>query len=554
MALVPAAEFARVKESARRFAAGFTPGQKAVTIAAVLGALVIGIVFMLLSGKPTYAPLFTNLSAQDAGAITQKLTADHVPYQLQDGGSTILVPQNDVDQERLASAEAGLPTQSTVGLTLLDKEGLTTSQLTQQADYLQAIQGELEQTIDAIGGVSSSQVNVALPANQTFALNNSNPTGASVLVSLQPGHTLSSGEVQAIVHLVSSSVPGLSASNVTVADSDGTLLAGPGVTQSSAGQASAFDAQQEAKVAAYLATIFGTGNADVQVNATLNMNKVHTNTQSVVPGANGGAPVGYCTSTKQSNTKYTGTGTPTGGAAGTATAPIAGGNGTYTQTSTTKNCETSTQTQTVTQAPGSVTQQSVAVLVNAKAMPKGTSLAQIRAGVAAAVNLQTTRGDVLSLTAVKFNTTAATAATASAQATAAANAHNRMVAVIKAGVAVLLVAALVLLIWLSSRRRRHRLPPADGLAGATAALQASQFVPVIEDPLTAELPTVPRAQLPREKVAQSIEEFIDEQPAEVASVLRSWLQRGSPPPSDALRTGQPVEALRTGAPSEALTP
>jgi len=327
------------------------------------------------------------------------------------------------------------------------------------------------------------------------------------------------------------------------------------VTQSSAGQAAAFDAQQEAKVAAYLATIFGTGNADVQVNATLNENKVHTDTQSVVPGANGGAPVGYCTSTKQSTTKYTGTGTPTGGAAGTTTAPISGGNGTYTQTSNTKTCETSTQTQTVTQTPGSVTQQSVAVLVNSKAVPKGTNLTQVRAGIAAAVNLQTTRGDVLSLTVAKFNTAAATQAAAAAQATAAANAHDRLVAEIKAGAAVLVVAALVLLIWLSSRRRRHRLPAGDGLAGAAAALQASQFVPVMDDPVTAELPTVPRAQLPREKVAQSIEEFIDEQPAEVASVLRSWLQRGSPPAPEALRAAQPSDALRASpSPSEALTP
>src|SRR6185437_4641765 len=276
MALVPAAEFTRMKEGARRFAAGFTPGQKAVTIAAVLGAVIVGIVFMVLSGKPTYSPLFTNLSASDAGAVTQKLTSDHVPYQLENGGSTILVPQNDVDQERLAVAQAGLPTQNTVGLTLMDKEGLTTSQLTQQADYLQAIQGELEQTIDAIGGVKSAQVNVAVPADQTFALNNTNPTGASVLVSLSPGHTLSHGEVQAIVHLVSSSVPGLTAADVTVADSNGTLLAGPGVSQNNAGQAQAYDASQQAKVAAYLATIFGTGNADVQVNATVDQNRVRT--------------------------------------------------------------------------------------------------------------------------------------------------------------------------------------------------------------------------------------------------------------------------------------
>ncbi len=530
MALVPADEFNRVKESVRRFSSGFTPGQKAVTLAAVLGAAAVGVIFMLLSGKPTYSPLYTNLTAQDAGAITQMLSSDKVPYQLSDGGSTILVPANQVDQERLATAEAGLPTQSTVGLTLLDKEGLTTSQLTQQADYLQAIQGELEQTIDAIGGVNSSQVDVAMPADQTFALQNTNPTGASVLVSMSPGHSLSHGEVSAIVHLVASSVPGLNSSDVTVADSGGTLLAGPGVTGSGSTGAASYDAAQEAKAEAYLATIFGAGNFDVEVDATLTMNKAKTTTESVVPGANGGAPTGFCTSTKQSTTKYTGSGSPTaGGSAGTVTsAGSTSGNGTYTETTTTKSCETSTESESVTVAPGAVTNQSVAVLVNAKAVPKGTSLAAIRQGVAAAVDLQTKRGDVLSLTVAKFNTASSAQAAAAARAAAASASSAKLGSELRDGVAVLAVVALLALVWLSSRRRRRA---GDGLA--PAILPSSQFVPVgLDEPPTGEIPAVVTQQLPRQRAVQTVEDFIDEQPAEVASVLRSWLQRNGAAPAD----------------------
>ena len=145
MALVPATDINRIKASLHRFASGFTRGQKAVTIASIVGVMLIGGIFMSLSGKPSYSILFSNLSPSDAGAITTKLATDHVQYQLQDGGATILVPQNAVDQERLSVAQAGLPSQasSSSGLSILDKEGITTSQLTQQADYLQAIQSEL---------------------------------------------------------------------------------------------------------------------------------------------------------------------------------------------------------------------------------------------------------------------------------------------------------------------------------------------------------------------------------------------------------------------------
>ncbi|MGH9088188.1 MAG: flagellar basal-body MS-ring/collar protein FliF [Acidimicrobiales bacterium] len=524
MALVPTADFNRMREGVRRFASGFTPGQKAVTIAAVGGALLLAVAYMLLSGKPTYSVLFTNLQPQDAASITQKLTTDHVPYQLQNGSSTILVPQNDVSKERLLAAQAGLPAQSMVGLSLLDKEGLTTSQLTQQADYLQAIQGELEQTIDAIAGVTSSQVNVAEAANQTFALNNTHPTGASVLVTMQQGHTLSQGQVQAIVHLVSSSVPGLASSNVTVADSNGNLLSGPGVSGSAAqnGQTTSYDATEQAKVQSYLASIFGPGSADVQVNATLNFNKVKTSTHQIVPSGTG-APQTYCTNSKTSKTTYKGTGTPPGGTAGTITAPTNGsGTGTYVHTTSTQTCGTSTQTKTVTQSPGTVTNQSIAVLVNAKSVPKGTNMANIKAGVAAAANLRPTRGDVMSFTVAPFNTSASHQAATAAKAAAAAGKSSKMTSMIKDGGAFLVVLVLVLLVWLSSRRRR-KAAPTDGMIDPELL---PSFSPLeIEPHPTGE---IPRTIMPKQdRLGGEIDRFIDDQPEEVASVLRSWLHRGA---------------------------
>src|SRR5579875_794223 len=97
MALVPANEqIDRLRAGAKRFASGFTPGQKAVTIAAVAAVVIGAIAFLSLSGKPTYAPLFTNLQPSDAAAVTAKLQSDNVPFQLADGGSTVMVPANDV--------------------------------------------------------------------------------------------------------------------------------------------------------------------------------------------------------------------------------------------------------------------------------------------------------------------------------------------------------------------------------------------------------------------------------------------------------------------------
>ena len=112
----------RVKEAARRFSSGFTAGQKAVTGIAVLAVILGSVMFVKMAGKPSYQPLFTGLQAADAGAITNQLKSAKVPYQLADGGATVLVPANQVYQERVSLAQQGLPSSGTVGLSLLDKE------------------------------------------------------------------------------------------------------------------------------------------------------------------------------------------------------------------------------------------------------------------------------------------------------------------------------------------------------------------------------------------------------------------------------------------------
>ncbi|MDA8311684.1 MAG: flagellar basal-body MS-ring/collar protein FliF [Actinomycetota bacterium] len=522
MALVPANELNRVREGARRFAAGFSAGQKATVIVVSAAIILAGVLFMSISGKPSYAILFSGLSASDAVSITNELTTDHVPFQLEDGGTTVLVPENDVAKARLTAAAAGLPAQSTAGLTILDKTGLTTSQLTQQADYLEAIQGELEQTIDAISGVASSQVNIAEAANQTFAIDNTRPTGASVLVTMNAGRTLSAGEVQAIVHLVASSVPGLSSSDVTVADSEGTLLAGPGASAAAStnSQTAAYDASVQSKVEAYLTSVFGTGNADVQVNATLNFDKVSTTAHQIAPPAKG-ATTSFCTQYQKSSTTYTTGAKVPGGVAGsvvatTAKATAKTGKQNYSQTSTSRTCETSTETQTISQAPGSVVNQSVAVLVNSKAIPRGMKLGTIKKGVAAAANLRPARGDVLSFAAVPFSTAAAAQAAREAKAVASASKRSRMLSELKDASGAIAIALIVLLLWLSSRRRRR-----GGGAPVVIDHSALQLPAPVLASSAATQPDVP--EIGPSNSSAEIERLIDAQAPEMAVVLRNLL-------------------------------
>lgn len=239
-------------------------------------------------------------------------------------------------------------------------------------------------------------------------------------------------------------VPGLTTNEVTLADSNGNLLAGPGINDTGALQNGAeqnYDSSEESRLQTYLTRILGSGNADVSVNAQLDFNQVNTSTQTIIPGSNG-KTTSFCTNTQSSSTKYTGSGAPSG-----VTVTTVSGNGNYTQSSTTKTCETGTQTQTIVQAPGAVKGQDVAVLVNSKALPVGLTMTQLQREVAAAAGIQTSRGDLLSFSSAVFKP-AATALPVKGT--------NLLTSMLKPALSVLLLIVFLLMLLLASRRGRRR--------------------------------------------------------------------------------------------------
>lgn len=518
MAAFPAVELDRVKEHARRFSRGFTPGQKAVTIVAATAVLAAAIMFFRAAAAPSFAPLFTGLSSADAAAVTAKLSAAKVPYRLAAGGATVLVPAGEVLQERIDLAEVGLPASSNLGLAIMDKEGITASQLTQQADYQRALQGELASTIEAIQGVASATVNLALPAQNAFSLSTPTPTGASVLVRMRPGAVLTQPQVQAIVHLVASSIPGLAASQVTLADGSGNLLAGPGVSQGGAGpgnQSTAYDAAMTAKLQAFLSQVVGPGNAQVAVSSQLNFDKVST-TRNTVQTTPSGAPLLVPTTTSSTKETLSGSGVSAGGVLG-ATTPVtlpASGRTQYSKTSSSTSYQVGTVTQTIVQAPGSLARQSVAVAVDSAALPRGMSMSALRQELAAAAGINPARGDQITVSALPFAVNPAQAAATAARAAAAAARARSLGALVRTAVVALAVLLVLFLLWRSTRS-----------GGASAAELALTEPPAALEPESASALPPLRESLPP-LPSESVRSLIESQPEEMARLLRSWMAEG----------------------------
>ncbi len=197
----------------------------------IAAAVVIAIIIALLlwAKSPDYRVLYSNLSEADGGRIINELDTRGVNYRMGPGGQALLVPSDQVHSLRLQLAEQGLPQGGNVGFELMDDQAFGVSQFAEQVNFQRGLEGELSRSIESLGPVNRARIHLAMAKSSVF-VREREPAKASVVLTLHGGRSLSEGQVDAIVHMVSSSVPELSADDVTVVDQAGRLLSQRGDT------------------------------------------------------------------------------------------------------------------------------------------------------------------------------------------------------------------------------------------------------------------------------------------------------------------------------------
>ncbi|KFK93574.1 MULTISPECIES: flagellar basal-body MS-ring/collar protein FliF [unclassified Serratia (in: enterobacteria)] len=240
---------------------------------AASAAVAIVVALLLWLKSPDYRVLYNNLSDRDGGAIVTQLAQMNIPYRLSENGSALLIPAEQVHETRLRLAQQGLPKGGAAGFELLDQEQFGISQFSEQINYQRALEGELSRTIESLGPVHKARVHLALPKPSLFVREQKAPS-ASVTLSLQPGRTLDDGQINAIVHMVSSSITGLPAANVTVVDQAGRLLTQPDgngrdLNTAQLKYASEVENRYQRRIEAIIAPLVGSANVRAQVTALI---------------------------------------------------------------------------------------------------------------------------------------------------------------------------------------------------------------------------------------------------------------------------------------------
>jgi flagellar M-ring protein FliF len=195
-----------------------------IVAAVIVSLAVLGLIRWQTAAS--FKPLYTSLSPEDAGAVVQKLKETGIEYQLGDNGTTILVPVDHVAESRLDMALAGLPKSGRIGFELFDRTNLGVTEFAEHINYQRALEGELERSVMSLAEVEQARVHITLAKDSVFTRSRE-PAKASVLLKLRPGVQLEPRSVVAVSHLISAAVEGLAPQAVSVLDMNGNLLSRP---------------------------------------------------------------------------------------------------------------------------------------------------------------------------------------------------------------------------------------------------------------------------------------------------------------------------------------
>lgn len=411
--------------------------RRALPSVILLGVSALAVVVWLALRDTPRSTLYPGLAEAEKARVIEVLNARSINAALDEQTGEVTVLPADYHRARLALAAEGLPQSVPDGSNVIADLPMGASQAVEGIRLRQAQELDLAQTIAEIGPVVSARVHLALPEKSAF-LRDSHPPGASVLLMLAAGRTLDPGQVEAIVHLVSSSVPGMAQSAVTVVDERGRLLSEGGdnpdslMTDRQLRQRTALEDLMRSRIEAVLSPVVGPGNLSVQVNTEMDFTRREVTEERVDPNGNalrseqineslsasspaGGIP-GAVSNTPPAEPDLSTAAPPTGAAGGApASTPAdpaaenAGATAGPVQTQTTgstRNFEVSRTVSSTKGAVGTVTRLSAAIVLHAQpdADPdtEAATLADLRRLAESAVGFDAGRGDMIEIVRQPF--------------------------------------------------------------------------------------------------------------------------------------------------------
>ncbi|EGG29302.1 Flagellar M-ring protein fliF [Aequoribacter fuscus] len=248
----------------------------------VLLAVLLFVIFGSMLNSTGYRSISNGMSEPDRQASYDALLASQYKVRINPASGMIEVPDGSYQQAKLFLASQGLPRSAIAGgySALNENASMTQSQFMEQVQYNNAMELELAKTISQIDSIESARVHIAVNKQSVFVRERM-PSKASVVVKPYFGRVVTQPQVQSIIHLVSSSVPYMSTTDVTVVDNYGILLSSDSSDDSLGTQKNIdFERRMEAELSGRIVDLIMPVLGEGNVKSIVNVDVDFTETES----------------------------------------------------------------------------------------------------------------------------------------------------------------------------------------------------------------------------------------------------------------------------------
>ncbi len=292
-------DFKSIIQKVKDFWGSLDKKNKILYISVGIGIVVALSIIISIANTPHYVLLISGLKEAEIGNIINKLGEYGIQYKVVGNAVYINSSANPYEiKARLATD--GILNSLQPGFELFEKTQLGETTTDKQVKYRRALQGELERTIEAISCIDYAYVNIALPLEpQPTYLQQPSSIKASVIIKKKFGCQISPNQVKGIVELVANAVNGLSPQNVTVIDGDTSEILSTGLFANNTEYSDSkiklkekIEKYYKDKIINALTQVYGYGNVTVMVSAKLDWTKIQQNITNYTPESKGkGIPV-----------------------------------------------------------------------------------------------------------------------------------------------------------------------------------------------------------------------------------------------------------------------
>ena len=201
--------------------------QKIILFAVIVAVVVAFIVMMTFSAQPSDVPLFsvpiTDEAARDK--IIYRLDEENVSSNVNAAGLITVKDEATARRMRSILVREDLVPSNVDPWNLFDVERWTTTDFERNVNLRRSITEMVRQHIEALDDVDRANVVINVP-EKTLLAADQDPTTASVVITPKPGSDITTNKkkIEGIQKLLITSVPGLTAENISISDPSGVII------------------------------------------------------------------------------------------------------------------------------------------------------------------------------------------------------------------------------------------------------------------------------------------------------------------------------------------